>query len=89
VGVAVFHIEGGELELMRSTDGEKDQQVGNVEGFRDAHQAEATPELTRLQQVARERKNTFESLMDAAKDCSLGSMSHALYEVGGEYRRNM
>ena len=38
---------------------------------------------------ARERKNTFESLMDAAKDCSLGSMSHALYEVGGEYRRNM
>ena len=35
------------------------------------------------------RKNTFESLMEAAKACSLGSMSHALYEVGGEYRRNM
>jgi len=74
---------------MRSTDEEKDQQVENVETFRDAHQAEAMPELARLQQVARERKNTFESLMEAAKDCSLGSMSHALYDVGGEYRRNM
>ena len=95
IGVNTFlggkesHVEGGELELMRSTDEEKDQQVGNVGMFRDAHQAEASPELARLQQVARERKNTFESLMDAAKDCSLGSMSHALYDVGGEYRRNM
>jgi len=95
IGVNTFlggkesHVEGGELELMRSTDEEKDQQVGNVEMFRDTHQAEASPELVRLQQVARERKNTFESLMDAAKDCSLGSMSHALYDVGGEYRRNM
>ena len=95
IGVNTFlggkesHVEGGELELMRSTDEEKDQQVGNVETFRDAHQTEASPELVRLQQVARERNNTFESLMDAAKDCSLGSMSHALYDVGGEYRRNM
>ncbi len=45
--------------------------------------------LKKLQQVARERKNTFEALMEAAKVCSLGSMSHALYAVGGEYRRNM
>jgi methylmalonyl-CoA mutase len=95
IGVNTFlggkesHAEGGEVELMRSTDEEKDQQVENVETFREAHQAEAMPELARLQQVARERKNTFESLMEAAKDCSLGSMSHALYDVGGEYRRNM
>jgi methylmalonyl-CoA mutase len=95
IGVNTFlggkesHVEGGKLELMRSTDAEKGQQVGNVEEFRDVHQAESSPELIRLQQVARERKNTFESLMDAAKDCSLGSMSHALYDVGGEYRRNM
>ena len=74
---------------MRSTDAEKDQQVENVAVFRDTHQAAASPELARLQSVARERNNTFESLMDAARDCSLGSMSHALYEVGGEYRRNM
>ena len=37
----------------------------------------------------RERRNTFEALVEAAKVCSLGSMSHALYDVGGEYRRNM
>ncbi len=95
VGVNTFlgeegkHVHGGEQELMRSTGTEKDQQVGNVEGFREAHKEEAEPELARLQQVARERKNTFEALMDAGKDCSLGSMSHALYDVGGEYRRNM
>ncbi len=74
---------------MRSTTGEKDQQVENVENFRESHSEEAKPELTNLQQVARERKNTFEALMEAGKDCSLGSMSHALYDVGGEYRRNM
>ena len=95
IGVNTFlggkesHIEGGEVELMRSTEWEKDQQVGNVELFRESHQSEAQPELVKLQQVARERKNTFESLMDAARDSSLGSMSHALYDVGGEYRRNM
>ena len=95
IGVNTFlggkesHVEGGEQELMRSTDEEKDQQVINVSEFREFHQAEAEQHLLMLQQVARERKNTFESLMDAAKACSLGSMSHALYEVGGEYRRNM
>ena len=51
---------------MRSTDEDEDQQFGNVEAFRDAHQVEAIPEFIRLQQVARERKNTFESLMDGA-----------------------
>ena len=95
IGVNTFlggkdsHVEGGELELMRSTDAEKDQQVENVAVFRDTHQAAASQELSRLQSVARERNNTFESLMDSARNCSLGSMSHALYEVGGEYRRNM
>ncbi len=94
VGVNTFlppdgHGEVGEIELMRSSDREKDQQVANVEAFREAHRAEGEACLVRLQQVARERKNTFEAMMDAAKFCSLGSMSHALYDVGGEYRRNM
>ena len=95
IGVNTFlggkesHVEGGEQELMRSTDGEKDQQVKNVNDFRSFHQAEADQYLLKLQQVARERSNTFEALMEAAKACSLGSMSHALYDVGGEYRRNM
>jgi len=94
VGVNTFlppdgHGEVGHIELMRSSDDEKNQQVANVERFRDMHADEATPRLTKLQQVARDRKNTFEALMEAAKVCSLGSMSHALYDVGGEYRRNM
>ena len=95
VGVNTFlppdggHGEVGEIELMRSTGHEKDQQVTNVEAFRMAHRQEGEPRLAHLQQMARERKNTFEALIEAAKSCSLGSMSHALYDVGGEYRRNM
>ena len=52
--------------------------------FRSAEQ-----QLKHLQQVARERGNTFEALMEAAKSCSLSSMSRALYDVGVEYRRDM
>ncbi|KAA9134051.1 methylmalonyl-CoA mutase family protein [Marinihelvus fidelis] len=95
IGVNTFlggkdpHAEGGELELMRSTDAEKDQQVENVETYRSAHGDESGALLRELQDVARKRENTFEALMAAGKVCSLGSMSHALYEVGGEYRRNM
>jgi methylmalonyl-CoA mutase len=94
VGVNTFlpkdgHGEVGHVELMRSSAPEKSQQVANVEAFREIHSSESTPRLKTLQQVARERKNTFEALMDAAKTCSLGTMSHSLYDVGGEYRRNM
>jgi methylmalonyl-CoA mutase len=95
VGVNTFlppdggHGEVGEVELMRSTGHEKDRQVANVETFREAHRQEGDPCLAKLQQVARDRDNTFEALMESAKSCSLGSMSHALYDVGGEYRRNM
>ena len=94
IGVNTFlppdgHGEVGHIELMRSSESERDQQVMNVEMFRDTHAEEAKPRLEKLQQVARERKNTFEALMEAAKVCSLGSISHALYAVGGEYRRNM
>jgi methylmalonyl-CoA mutase len=94
VGVNTFlppdgHGEVGEIELMRSSAKEKDQQVANVESFRAVHREEGDPQMVKLQQVARERNNTFAALMDAAKVCSLGSMSHSLYDVGGEYRRNM
>jgi methylmalonyl-CoA mutase len=95
IGVNTFlggqesHVEGGEQELMRSTEEEKIQQVSTVEGFREFHAKEAESALANLQQVARDRKNTFAALMDAGKYCSLGQMSHALYDVGGEYRRNM
>ena len=95
IGVNTFlggqesHVEGGEQELMRSTEEEKVQQIGTVEDFRDFHAKEAEKALAGLQQVARDRKNTFAALMEAGKTCSLGQMSHALYDVGGEYRRNM
>ena len=95
VGVNTFlppdggHGEVCEVELMRSSEREKDQQVANVEAYRTAHRSEGEAFLARLQQVARKRSNTFEAMMDAARYCSLGQMSHALYDVGGEYRRNM
>jgi len=94
VGVNTFlppdgHGEVGEIELMRSSEDEKNQQVANVEAFRQMHAEEAGRALEQLQNVARERRNTFEALMEAGRVCSLGSMSHALYDVGGEYRRNM
>ncbi len=59
---------------------------GRGEGLAEAH---APGSLTLLQAVARERKNVFEQLIEAVKYNSLGQISHALYEVGGEYRRNM
>ena len=49
----------------------------------------AADSLKALQGAARERRNVFASLMEAVKTHSLGQISHALYEVGGEYRRNM
>jgi methylmalonyl-CoA mutase len=81
--------EGGEIELMRSTTGEKDQQVDNVRAWQRRNAESADQRLARLQEVARARGNTFEALIEAVKRCSLGEISHALYEVGGEYRRNM
>ena len=80
-----------EIELIRSTEGEKGQQIANVAAFVGAASA-ATPDAPRLkalQATARERRNVFESLVEAVKTHSLGQISHALYEVGGEYRRNM
>ncbi len=86
------------IELIRSTEDEKRQQIDNVQRYRAARNlvgavvpAAIPPpaSLTQLQQIARDRKNIFASLMEAVKYNSLGQISHALYEVGGEYRRNM
>ncbi|MCQ4164998.1 methylmalonyl-CoA mutase family protein [Tahibacter harae] len=78
-----------EIELIRSTEAEKGQQIDNVAGYQRARNGQAEAGLKPLQAAARERRNVFESLMDAVKTHSLGQISHALYEVGGEYRRNM
>lgn len=78
-----------EIELIRSTEGEKGQQIDNVLAYQQGRNAYAAEGLRSLQAAARDRKNVFASLMEAVKTHSLGQISHALYDVGGEYRRNM
>ncbi len=78
-----------ELELIRSSDEEKQAQIDNVRAFQTTHADETADALTRLRTVARARENVFAELMEAVKSSSLGQISAALYEVGGEYRRNM
>ncbi len=78
-----------ELELIRSSEREKKDQISHVRAFQATHAEESPKALARLQSVARERGNTFAELMEAVKSNSLGQLSAALYEVGGEYRRNM
>ncbi|MBT2144747.1 MULTISPECIES: methylmalonyl-CoA mutase family protein [unclassified Rhodanobacter] len=78
-----------EIELIRSTEEEKGQQIANVKRYGEARNALASDSLKVLQVTARDRRNVFEQLIEAVKYNSLGQISHALYEVGGEYRRNM
>ncbi|MCZ8114977.1 methylmalonyl-CoA mutase family protein [Silanimonas sp.] len=95
VGVNTFlgKDHGGEItttiELIRSTEEEKGQQITNVRAYQAARNGGAEEGLKPLQQTARKRENLFAALVEAVKTHSLGQISHALYEVGGEYRRNM
>jgi isobutyryl-CoA mutase len=95
IGVNTFlPKEGGgeqidKLSLMRSTEDEKRTQIANLRAFQDRAADRRQTALAGLQDVARERGNVFEALMEAVKVASLGQISSALYEVGGEYRRNM
>jgi hypothetical protein len=77
------------IELARSTDDEKQSQLTRLEDFH-ARNADAAPAaLAALQQAAIDNANVFEKLMDAVRVCSLGQITTALFEVGGQYRRNM
>ena len=78
-----------ELELIRSTDSEKEDQIRHVRAFQLTHADASAGALARLQDVARDRGNVFTELMETVKSNSLGQISAALYAVGGEYRRNM
>ena len=75
--------------LIRSTEEEKQDQVAAVRAFQARNAARAPDALDRLKQVACGGANVFAELMESVKSCSLGQISHALYEVGGRYRRNM
>jgi methylmalonyl-CoA mutase len=77
------------IELARSTDDEKRSQVERLAAFHDQHRDEAEPALTRLKDVASSGGNTFGSLMEAVRVCSLGQITSAFFEVGGQYRRNV
>ena len=76
-------------ELIRSTDQDKDRRIANVRAFQERNRDQAQQALAELQRVAVSGGNVFAQLMETAKVASLGQMSHALYEVGGRYRRNM
>jgi isobutyryl-CoA mutase len=76
-------------ELIRSTESEKQDQINHVLEFENRHAAESGAAIAELKHVARSRGNVFEALMTTVKSSSLGQISAALYEVGGEYRRNM
>ena len=76
-------------EVMRSTEGEKQAQIEGLRDFQLAYRPVAEAALDDLQKQALANGNVFASLMEAAKVCSLGQLSAALYRVGGQYRRNM
>ena len=76
-------------ELVRSTDEDKQAQINAVIAVQERAKAESAAALEELQRVAVSGENLFAALFDAAKLCSLGQMSEALFAVGGQYRRNM
>lgn len=94
VGVNTFRQHGAPsvpdtIELARSTDDEKQSQLRRLEAFHAEHAQAAPAMLRRLQQAVIDNANVFEVLMDAVRVCSLGQITAALFEVGGQYRRSM
>jgi methylmalonyl-CoA mutase len=95
IGVNTFLARGDAVEevrgaaLIRSTEAEKRGQVAGVRDFQARHTHASASALARLQSVAAGRGNVFAELMETVKVCSLGQISRALYEVGGQYRRNV
>ncbi len=95
VGVNMFqnpHAEEGkvvETELIRSSEDEKRGQVDQVNDLHARHEKQAAIALERLREAALANENIFEVLMEAAKYCTIGQMSRALYGIGGQYRRGM
>lgn len=94
VGVNTFLGKNGSPAVLpngvvRSTTEEKEQQVKNLKAFHERNKNRCAEALQKLKTVALSNGNIFEELMDCVKYCSLGQITHALYEVGGQYRRNM
>lgn len=76
-------------EVIRSTEEEKEQQINNLKSFWKRNEDRSQDALKKLKSVAINNGNLFAELMETVKFCSLGQITHALYEVGGQYRRSM
>jgi isobutyryl-CoA mutase len=81
--------EPKEVALIRSTTNEKEYQLKSLQEFRHQNRNESDNAMKSIQNAARKGENLFEELMETVKYCSLGQITHALYDVGGQYRRNM
>jgi methylmalonyl-CoA mutase len=94
VGVNTFRNPGGDavpqkLVLARSTDDEKKSQLKRLAGFQERNAENASAALARLKRTVIENGNVFAELMSTVRSCSLGQITTALFEVGGQYRRSM
>jgi methylmalonyl-CoA mutase len=94
VGVNTFLPPGGAtvvppVELRRSDDAEKQDQLARLRAFQAAHAADRPAALEELRRAALAGDNTFAALMGAVRHCTLGEITHALFETGGKYRRNV
>jgi methylmalonyl-CoA mutase len=94
IGVNTFRNPHGDpvndkLKLARSTEEEKQSQLKRLQDFHTRHAAESPAMLKKLRQAVIDNQNVFEVLMDAVRVCSLGQITSALFEVGGQYRRTM
>ena len=76
-------------EVIRATENEKKIQIKTLEDLKTCYKSESQNQLKQVQQTALNNENLFESLMEACKVCSLGQITSALFQVGGQYRRNM
>jgi methylmalonyl-CoA mutase len=94
IGVNTFRNPHGDpvpesIELARSTEEEKRSQLRRLQDFHARHADAAPAMLERLKRAVIDNTNVFDVLMDAVRVCSLGQITHALFEVGGQYRRSM
>ena len=94
IGVNTFLSSSGSptilpAEVIRATDKEKLQQINTLQGLHKRNKQVAQKLLNELQEASIKNENIFEKLVEVTKVCSLGQITHALFEVGGQYRRNM
>ena len=93
IGVNTFQPDTAEenpvIELARSTDDEKKNQISRLEDFHQRHSEQSAQALAAVRQAVIDRENVFDALMDAVRCCSLGQITEELFTVGGQYRRSM